>query len=149
MDLNPEYIWLGVGFALVIAEVTMGNFILFFLGVAAALTGVALWLGLPAQNGIPYMLFAALALVLVVGVRSRLKLHLVGDSVQGSVDDDYIGKEVSVVSGFDAASPGHGRVDYRGAQWNARSDRAEMGSGSMAKIVDRDGNTLIVEQESS
>ena len=71
MDLNPEYIWLGVGFALVIAEVTMGNFILFFLGLAAALTGVALWVGLPAQNGIPYMLFAALALVLVVGVRSR------------------------------------------------------------------------------
>ena len=149
MDLNPEYIWLGVGFALVIAEVTMGNFILFFLGLAAALTGVALWVGLSAQNGIPYMLFAALALVLVVGVRSRLKLHLVGDSVQGSVDDDYTGKEVSVVSGFDAASPGRGRVDYRGAQWNARSDRAEMGSGSMAKIVDRDGNTLIVEQESS
>lgn len=149
MDLNPEYIWLGVGFALVIAEVTMGNFILFFLGLAAALTGVALWVGLPAQNGIPYMLFAALALVLVVGVRSRLKLHLVGDSVQGSVDDDYIGKEVSVVSGFDAVSPGRGRVDYRGAQWNARSDRSEMRFGSMAKIVDRDGNTLIVEQESS
>ena len=149
MDLNPEYIWLGVGFALVIAEVTMGNFILFFLGLAAALTGVALWVGLPAQNGIPYMLFAALALVLVVGVRSRLTLHLVGDSVRGSVDDDYIGKEVTVVSGFDAASPGRGKVDYRGAEWNARSDRSEMGSGSMAKISDRDGNTLIVEQESS
>ena len=149
MDLNPEYIWLGVGFALVIAEVTMGNFILFFLGLAAALTGVALWVGLPAQNGIPYMLFAALALVLVVGVRSRLTLHLVGDSVRGSVDDDYIGKEVTVVSGFDAASPGRGKVDYRGAEWNARSDRSEMGSGSMAKIADRDGNTLIVEQESS
>ena len=149
MDLNPEYIWLGVGFALVIAEVTMGNFILFFLGVAAALTGVALWVGLPAQNGIPYMLFAALALVLVVGVRSRLTLHLVGDSVRGSVDDDYIGKEVTVVSGFDAASPGRGKVDYRGAEWNARSDRSEMGSRSMAKIVGRDGNTLIVEQESS
>ena len=32
MDLNTEYIWLGIGFALIIAEVTMGNFILFFLG---------------------------------------------------------------------------------------------------------------------
>ena len=149
MDMSAEYVWLGVGFALIIAEVTMGNFILFFLGLAAALTGVALWVGLPAQNGIPYMLFAALALVLVVGVRSRLTLHLVGDSVRGSVDDDYIGKEVTVVSGFDAASPGRGKVDYRGAEWNARSDRSEMGSGSMAKIADRDGNTLIVEQESS
>ena len=82
MDISAEYVWLGVGFALIIAEVTMGNFILFFLGLAAALTGVAMWMGLPADSGIPYMLFAALALVLLVGVRSRMKLHLVGDSVQ-------------------------------------------------------------------
>ena len=44
MDLNTEYIWLGIGFALIIAEVTMGNFILFFLGLAAVITGLALWL---------------------------------------------------------------------------------------------------------
>ena len=30
MDISAEYVWLGVGFALIIAEVTMGNFILFF-----------------------------------------------------------------------------------------------------------------------
>ena len=76
MDLNTEYIWLGI--ALIIAEVTMGNFILFFLGLAAAITGLALWLGMPAGNGIPFLVFAGLALVLLVGVRSRLKLHLVG-----------------------------------------------------------------------
>ena len=54
MDLNTEYIWLGIGFALIIAEVTMGNFILFFLGLAAVITGLALWLGLPAGNGFPF-----------------------------------------------------------------------------------------------
>ena len=58
MDLNTEYIWLGIGFALIIAEVTMGNFILFFLGLAAAMTGLSLWFGLPAGNGIPFILFA-------------------------------------------------------------------------------------------
>lgn len=147
MDLSVEYIWLGVGFALIIAEVTMGNFILFFLGLAAAITGLALWMGMPAEKGIPYMLFAGLALVLLVGVRSRLRRHLVGDSVKGSVDDDYIGKDVTVVSGFDNASPGRGRVNYRGADWNARSTKPELDVGSLAIIVDRDGNTLMIETE--
>ena len=147
MDLNTEYIWLGVGFALIIAEVTMGNFILFFLGLAAAITGLALWLGMPAGNGTPFLVFAGLALVLLVGVRSRLKLHLVGDSVQGSADEDFIGKDVTIVSGFDSTSQGRGRVNYRGADWNARSDHAEIAAGAFAKIVGRDGNTLIVEQE--
>jgi membrane protein implicated in regulation of membrane protease activity len=45
MDLSSEYLWLGLGFALIIAEVTMGNFILFFIGLAAAITGIGLWLG--------------------------------------------------------------------------------------------------------
>ena len=147
MDLSAEYVWLGIGFALIIAEVTMGNFILFFLGLAAALTGLAMWLGLPAGNGIPFLLFAGLALVLLVGVRLRLKLHLVGDAVQGSVDDDFVGKEASVTSGFDSTSPGRGRVNYRGADWTARSDQDELGAGAIVKIVGREGNTLTVDKE--
>ena len=149
MDINAEYVWLGVGFALIIAEVTMGNFVLFFLGLAAALTGVAMWMGLPADNGIPYMLFAALALVLLVGVRSRMKLHLVGDSVQGSADEDFVGKEVSIASGFNESSPGRGRVTYRGADWNARSAQVAFAPGDIIKITGRDGNTLIVNQETN
>ena len=97
----------------------------------------------------PFILFAGLALVLLVGVRSRLKLHLVGDSVQGSADDDFIGKDVTIVSGFDTASQGRGRVNYRGADWNARSSQAEIAAGAFAKIIGRDGNTLIVEQETN
>ena len=38
-------------------------------------------------------------------------------------------------------------MNYRGADWNARSDQAEIAAGAFAKIVGRDGNTLIVEQE--
>jgi membrane protein implicated in regulation of membrane protease activity len=106
-------------------------------------------MGLPAENGIPYLLFAALALALLVGVRSRMKLHLVGDSVQGSADEDFVGKEVSITSGFDESSPGRGRVSYRGADWNARSEQAGFSSGAIIKITSRDGNTLIVNQETN
>ena len=78
-QVDAQYFWLGVGFALVLAEVLMGNFILFFLGVASIVTGVALWLGLPADNGIPFLLFAALSVALLIGLRSRMSNVAVGD----------------------------------------------------------------------
>jgi membrane protein implicated in regulation of membrane protease activity len=147
MDWSSEYLWLGFGFALIIAEVTMGNFILFFIGLAAVITGMALWGGMPSASGIPFMLFAGLALVLLVGVRSRLRQYLVGNSVQGSADEDYIGKEVTVVSGFTESSESRGRVNYRGADWDARSEEAHLAEGALATIVGREGNTLIVARE--
>ncbi len=145
MDLSSEYLWLGLGFVLILAEVTMGNFILFFIGLASAITGIALWLGMPNHSGIPFMLFASLTLVLLVGVRSRLRLHMVGESVQGSADEDYIDKEVTIVDGFSEADPSRGRVSYRGADWNARSAQGPFANGAIAKITGREGNTLLVE----
>jgi membrane protein implicated in regulation of membrane protease activity len=72
----------------------------------------------------------------------------VGDSVQGTADEDFIGKDVSIVSGFDSTSQARGRVNYRGADWDARG-QAEIAAGTFAKIVGRDGNTLIIEQETN
>jgi membrane protein implicated in regulation of membrane protease activity len=39
-------------------------------------------------------------------------------------------------------------VNYRGADWDARG-QAEIAAGTFAKIVGRDGNTLIIEQETN
>ena len=56
-------------------------------------------------------------------------------------------KTLLVVGGFDEADPQRGRVNYRGADWNARSPKGQLAPGAVAKIVGRDGNTLIIEQE--
>ena len=143
-QVDAQYFWLGVGFALVLAEVLMGNFILFFLGVASIVTGVALWLGLPADNGIPFLLFAALSVALLIGLRSRMSDVAVGDVATSSADEDFVGRDVQIESGFDAASPGRGRVNYRGASWSAKSDQSHLPSGSFATIVARESNLLFV-----
>jgi membrane protein implicated in regulation of membrane protease activity len=143
-QVDAQYFWLGVGFALVLAEVLMGNFILFFLGVASIVTGVALWLGLPADNGIPFLLFAALSVALLIGLRSRMSNVAVGDVATSSADEDFVGRDVQIESGFDAASPGRGRVNYRGASWSAKSDQSHLPSGSFATIVARESNLLFV-----
>ena len=143
-QVDAQYFWLGGGFALVLAEVLMGNFILFFLGVASIVTGVALWLGLPADNGIPFLLFAALSVALLIGLRSRMSNVAVGDVATSSADEDFVGRDVQIESGFDAASPGRGRVNYRGASWSAKSDQSHLPSGSFATIVARESNLLFV-----
>lgn len=143
-QVDAQYFWIGAGFALVLAEVLMGNFILFFLGVASIITGVALWLGVPADNGIPFLLFAALSVALLVGLRSKMRNLAVGDVASSSADEDFVGRDVQIESGFDAVSPGRGRVSYRGASWTAKSDQLHLPSGSFATIVARESNLLFV-----
>lgn len=148
MVIEPQLYWLVIGFILVLAELALGNFILFFLGLASALVGAALWLGLPNDNGLPFLLFAILAIFLLVTVRARLKKHFVGGVVHASADEDFIGFEVEIESGFDKHSPGRGRVQYRGASWDAKSEQAEFSENTLAKIIDREANTLIISERS-
>ena len=96
MGIDPLYLWIGIGFALVIAEVTMGNFILFFLGLASVCVGGAIWLGMPAGGGLPYLLFAGLAVFFLFGVRSRMPAFTVGDIAESTVDEDFIGRNATV-----------------------------------------------------
>ncbi len=143
-QVDAQFFWMGVGFALVLAEVLMGNFILFFLGLASIITGVALWLGMPADNGIPFLLFAVLSIALLVGLRSRMRNLAVGDVASSSIDEDFIGRDVQIESGFDVNSPGRGRVSYRGASWNAKSDQPHLPAGSFATIKSRESNLLFL-----
>ena len=120
MTIEPQYVWLVVGIALIIAEVTMGNFILLFLGVAAVIVGIALSMGMPSTGGLAYYLCAALSVVLLLGVRSRILKIVVGDIAKGSGDEDFIGHNAVVESGFYDPSPERGReaVNLRVAeQW--------------------------------
>ncbi len=143
--MNAELIWIVVGFALIIAELFLTSFIVVFFGIAAVLVGIALWAGLPADGGVPYILFAAIALGTLFGLRTHFHKWFTGRVSSAGVDEDFVGHEAKIESGFDASSPGRGRVQYRGASWDARSQTPEIAVGSYALIVDRDSMVLIVE----
>ena len=66
----------------------MGNFILFFIGIASIITGIALWIGMPADNGLPFLLFATLSIALI-GLRSKMRSVAVGDVASSSIDEDF------------------------------------------------------------
>lgn len=146
--MDSALFWIVGGFALVIVEFFFTSFIVVFFGLAAILVGLALWSGVPAHSGIPYVLFAVLSLGLLFGLRARCQQWFVGSLAEVDSDDDFIGAEVKIISGFDTTSPGRGRVSYRGAQWDARSASAQLDVGSFAKIIARKSALLEIEAES-
>ncbi|NCF32339.1 MAG: hypothetical protein GWP50_02075, partial [Proteobacteria bacterium] len=85
-----------------------------------------------------------LAVALLVGLRSKLRSVTVGDVASSSIDEDFVGRDVQIESGFDAASPGRGRVSYRGASWDARSEQEHLQVGSFAVILSRESSLLFI-----
>ncbi len=142
--MSAALIWIMIGFALVIAEFFLTSFIVVFFGVAAIVVGVAIWLGLPADGGLAYIVFASVALLTLFALRARFREWFTGDVTEGGLDEDFVGHDARVASGFDETTPARGKVTYRGASWDARSTSAQLAPDSYVRIVGRDGTVLQV-----
>jgi inner membrane protein len=137
-------IWVVLGVVLIAAEMLLNAFIIIFFGIAAVIVGILLKLGMPETNGLPYVVFGVLSVALLVLLRSRFQSWFKGGSIRAERDDDFLGRDAVVESGFDAASPDRGKVTYRGASWDARTTTGPFARGAYVRITDRDSSTLIV-----
>jgi membrane protein implicated in regulation of membrane protease activity len=142
--VGEELLWIIAGILLIGAELLFANFVVVFIGAASLFTGIAIWFGLPTESGIPFILFAALAVGMIVFLRRRFQQMFKGASLSGDQDDDILGHEATVEAGFDAASPTRGKVSYRGAGWDARCEAGPLARGAFVRIVARQGLTLDV-----
>jgi membrane protein implicated in regulation of membrane protease activity len=143
--MSAEIVWILTGLVLLAAELFFGGFIVVFFAIAAIVTGLAVWAGLPQAGGTPYLLFSVVAVGLLVFLRSRFQSWFTGKSISADQDDDILGHEAVVESGFDGASPTRGRISYRGAGWDARCPAGPLTPGSYVRIVARNGLMLDVE----
>lgn len=137
-------IWIVVGLALILVEFFVSGFVIIFFGVAALLTGIALWAGMSADHGIPFVMFAIVSVALLVLLRSRFKDLFTGRTLSADADDDFIGHEAVVESGFED-DQGRGKISYRGAAWDARTGEGRIDKGRVVRIVARHGMVLEVE----
>jgi membrane protein implicated in regulation of membrane protease activity len=116
-------------------ELTSGTFYLLVYGVAAAVAGVAAWLG----AGIALQLLTAA----VIGVLGTLALRHWKRSTahpESNVQDMDIGQGVLVESWQGV----RGQVKYRGALWNAEAESDNVDSTRPLVIRAVKGNTLIL-----
>jgi inner membrane protein len=143
--VTEPIVWIIAGLVMLGAELLFSGFIIVFFGIAAVATGILIWGGMPTTNGIEYAMFSGISIGLLVFLRRRFQAWFRGSSISGDSDDDIIGREGRVESGFDSSAPDRGKISFRGAGWDARSRVGPLQPGSYVRIVARHGLTLEVE----
>ena len=138
--------WMILGAVLLGAELFAvdAQFYLVFLGVSAAVVGLATLFGVVLPEWGQWLAFAIVSLAFFLTFRKTLYDKIRGGG-QG-FEDSISGGSVTVT---DEVSPGgDGRAKYRGSEWTVRNvGEAAISAGARAKVVKVDGLTLHVEAE--
>lgn len=128
-------VWWILAAILVGVELTSGTFYLLLYGVAAAVAGVAAWLG----AGITVQLLTA-AIIGALGTLALRRWKRSTERPEFSAQDMDIGQAVQLESWQD----GRGQVKYRGALWDAEAESAGVDSTRPLLIRAIRGNTLVL-----
>jgi membrane protein implicated in regulation of membrane protease activity len=138
--------WMILGAVLLGAELMAidAQFYLVFLGISAALVGLAGMLGIASPEWAQWTAFAILSLISFFTFRKSLYNKIRGGAV--GFQEGLSGDTVSVRE--EIAPGGEARIEHRGSKWTARNTGSEtIAAGSRAKVVNVDGLTLHVESD--
>ena len=138
--------WMILGAVILGAELFAidAQFYLVFLGVSAALVGLAEMFGLGMPEWAQWTAFAALSLISFFTFRKSLYEKIRGGAkgFRATMSGDTVNIVEALAAGDEA------RAEYRGTDWTVRNTGAAMiAAGSRAKVVKVDGLTLHVESE--
>ena len=148
--MDPEIIWMLLGIFLILAEFAVPGLVVIFFGFSALIVGLLIWAGMRGEGPLPFVVFAAVSLGTLLLLRRQCKSWFVGRSLGSQIvgeDDDFLGREAIVASGFDNSRAKAGRVTYRGTQWDARTvEETPLKAGDPVKIIGRKDSVLIIEK---
>lgn len=137
---HPGWIWILVGVILLVMELTLPGLLLFFFGLGAVVTGLAVFL-LPLGLSAQLLLFSVLSVVMLLTLRRVLKPILYRKGASGPDSEEFTGRTARVTEAI--APPLAGAVEFNGCRWSARAD-APIASGDWVAITGRDNLTLLV-----
>jgi len=140
------WIWMVLGAVILGVELLAvdAQFYLVFMGISAALVGLAGLLGITLPEWAQWMAFASLSLLSFFTFRKGLYAKIHGGVV--GFRDNLSGDTISINE--DIEPNDEARVEHRGSKWTARNTgSATIAAGSRAKVVRVDGLTLHVEAE--
>lgn len=138
--------WMILGAIILGAELFAidAQFFLVFLGVSAALVGLAEMLGVGMPEWAQWTAFATLSLISFFTFRKSLYEKIRGGAkgFRATMSGDTVNIVEELAAGDEA------RAEYRGTDWTVRNTGAALiAAGSRAKVVKVDGLTLHVESE--
>ena len=138
--------WMIIGAVLLAVELFAvdAQFYLVFLGLSAAVVGLASLLGVAMPEWAQWLAFAVLSLISFFTFRKSLYLKLHGNTP--GFRATLSGETVTV--GEDLAAGAEARIDYRGTKWTAKNvGDAPIAGGSRVTVVKAEGLTLHVKAE--
>ncbi len=123
LSMSP-YAWLILGAILVLAEVIVPGFIIFFFGVGCLVTGLLMFL-FPMPDWLQLIVFIVSSVVLLFTVRKYMPNIFGGRERRRELPDesDEFAGEPAVVA-EDIPANGRGKVTFHGSLWEATSDVA-------------------------
>ena len=138
--------WMIIGAMLLGAELLAvdAQFYLVFLGLSAALVGLASLFGLAMPEWAQWTAFAALSLISFFTFRKSLYEKIRGGAVgfRETLSGDTVNIQTDLAAGAEA------RVEFRGTKWTVKNIGADtISGGSRARVVKAEGLTLHIEAE--
>lgn len=140
--LSPWLIWCLVGLGLLLLELAVPGFVLFFFGLGALCTALVSLLFDPGLNG-QLLIFIVSSLFSLLLLRRFVKRAFTGDTEEPSVDQPLAVKGERVVVEVEIIPPAEGKVRYSGTTWRARADEP-IEAGKVVEVVEQDGLVMIV-----
>ena len=131
---------------LILLELLVPGLVVIFLGIAALLVALGIYLGL--LEGWMAMMTAwfFLSLILVFTLRQLFAKLAPGDTEQGNMDEDSeaFGQVVDVCA-VTSQDGTRGRISFRGSTWEAESMDEPLVAGGKARLLSRDDLLWFVE----
>ena len=146
MEYQP-LIWIVLGIVLILLEFAIPGLIVIFFGTSAIVVGLAEWIGMPTNHGIPFIVFSVLTIVQILFVRRYFKSWFKGKSIESKSDtdtEDIVGKQATVLNGFTEGNL-RGKIDFRGSNWTAVSE-IPLEQGERVIITERNNLTLTIKR---
>lgn len=133
--MSPVIVWAIIGVVLIIIELMSVTFVFAFFGVGALIVSLTAWAGItPGLNG-QFAVFSVSSLLMMFALRKTAKRLFFGSH---DIPPDYKGKKVKVVKAIPVG--GEGAISYRGSEWIAFSESADMiREGTTVEIISLDG----------
>jgi len=145
MELNtPSLLWFLTGVVLLLLELSMPVFVLFFFALGAWITAAVSWLYPVSLNG-QLLIFIVSSLLALLLLRRYLQKAFAGRRTDARGDSALAEPGARVMVVADIVPPAEGKIKYSGSTWRARAQE-EIKAGEIAEIVGQEGLLMSVKR---
>lgn len=144
---KPELFWFFIGLGLLLAELIIPGFFIFFFGLGAWITALVCLIWEPSVN-VQIVIFGVTSVLSLAALRRMIqKKFFYHDSKDSDdVEDEFTGKEAVAASDFGPDNTG--KVQFKGTIWSSES-KSRIKEGQRVIILEKDNFKLIVEPKTN